>query len=66
MSDLDEHGRYEPDADERREAWEQRRARHRRGCACGYPDWPGQCPGTANCPVANYGRDEQESDDGED
>ncbi len=22
-----------------------------RRCLCGYPDWPGQCPGPENCPV---------------
>ena len=26
-----------------------------RGCLCGYPDWPGQCPGPAACPV--HGQD---------
>jgi hypothetical protein len=51
MSDRDEFGRYEPDDDERREAFEARRNRRRSGCLCGYPDWPGQCPGPANCPV---------------
>jgi len=42
----------EIDEDERREAIEERREQSRRyGCACGYPDWPGTCPGTANCPL---------------
>jgi hypothetical protein len=41
----------EIDEDERREAIDQRRARRRQGCLCGYPDWPGQCPGAAYCPV---------------
>ena len=50
----------EIDDDDRREAWEQRRARRNRGCLCGYPDWPGQCPGAANCPVLG----EDLSDDG--
>ena len=43
MSDRDEFGRYEGDDDERREAYGARRKRHRAGCLCGYPDWPGQC-----------------------
>jgi hypothetical protein len=55
MSDRDEFGRREPDADERREAYEARQARRRNTCLCGYPDWPGQCPGPANCPV--HGQD---------
>lgn len=42
----------EPDEDERREAIDQRRAARRATvCLCGYPDWPGQCPGPENCPV---------------
>lgn len=50
---------YEPDEDERREAWEERQARNRAtGCACGYPDWPGRCPGTASCPLAQSGYEE--------
>ncbi len=40
----------EPDDDERREAWEDRRARFN-GCKCGNPDMPGQCPGWRNCPM---------------
>jgi hypothetical protein len=40
----------EPDDDERREAWEQRRANFH-GCKCGHPDMPGQCPGWRNCPM---------------
>jgi len=41
----------EPDEDERREAIDERRRMRRQGCLCGYPDWPGQCPGPAACPV---------------
>ena len=33
----------------------ERRARRRHGCLCGYPDWPGQCPGAHACPV--HGQD---------
>jgi hypothetical protein len=51
MSDRDEFGRYEGDDDERREAMVYRRMRRRHRCLCGYPDWPGQCPGPENCPV---------------
>ena len=32
-------------------AEERRRARRLTRCLCGYPDWPGQCPGPAACPV---------------
>ena len=28
-----------------------RRRRNPHACRCGNPDWPGQCPGPANCPV---------------
>lgn len=42
----------EPDEDDRREAIaERRRRRWYMTCKCGYPDWPGQCPGPDNCPV---------------
>ena len=64
MSDFDEDGRRIPDYEEMRDAYEERRRRSRIfGCACGYPDWPGSCPGTANCPVANYGRDDDDDDE---
>lgn len=43
-------GRYEPDEDEKRDAWEAKQRRGQ-GCKCGYPDWPGSCPGPANCPM---------------
>lgn len=52
MSDFDEDGRRVPDHDELEDAWEAKRAKRRyTGCLCGYPDWPGQCPGPQNCPV---------------
>ena len=38
------------DEDARRDAIDERRAAFN-GCKCGYPDWPGQCPGWRNCPV---------------
>lgn len=47
----------EIDEDERREAIDERR-NSRTHCKCGYPDWPGQCPGWQNCPV--YGETEDE------
>jgi hypothetical protein len=50
--------RYEPDDDERRDAIDQRR--NRVHCKCGYPDWPGSCPGWRNCPV--HGETEEESE----
>lgn len=49
MSDRDENGRRIPDHDELEEAGEQRR--NSVWCKCGYPDWPGSCPGWRNCPV---------------
>ena len=50
---------YEPDEDEKRDAWEAKRSRNRNhGCKCGYPDMPGQCPGPANCPMVE--KDEPE------
>ena len=49
--------KYEPDEDEKRDAWEARRNRNH-ACKCGYPDMPGQCPGPANCPMA--GEDDPE------
>ena len=57
VSDFDELGRRIPDPDELREAWEERR-RNFNGCKCGRPDWPGQCPGWRNCPVARGECDE--------
>lgn len=50
----------EPDYDEIREAYEERASRRTR-CLCGYPDWPGQCPGPAHCPV--HGETLDENDD---
>jgi hypothetical protein len=48
-------------ADEYREEMMEERAK-RRGCLCGYPDWPGQCPGPENCPVhGEFDTDEENS-----
>lgn len=52
----------EGDDDDRREAYMQRRQRSFRGCLCGYPDWPGRCPGAAACPAHGENLDDQESD----
>jgi len=42
----------EPDYDELRDAYEEKRARRMRtGCLCGWPDMPGSCPGPMNCPM---------------
>ena len=46
----------EVDEDDRREAMRQRRMRRRTFCLCGYPDWPGQCPGPERCPVHGESR----------
>lgn len=61
-----DHFEREIDEDERRDAIDARRARRRTGCLCGYPDWPGQCPGPANCPVHGEKLSNQESDNDED
>lgn len=53
MSDFDEHGRREPDEDERRDAIDARRERNSHRCQCRHIDMPGTCPGPANCPLAN-------------
>lgn len=45
---LDEHGRTP------------QQVRNAGRCQCGYPDWPGSCPGPANCPLC------QTSDDTDD
>ena len=37
------------DEDARMDAIDERRSRIH--CKCGYPDWPGQCPGWRQCPV---------------
>jgi len=51
MSDLDEHGFYVGDEDERRDALEARRSKRFKGaCRCG-TDMPGRCPGPENCPM---------------
>ena len=49
----------EPDLEDLREAKRERRAM-RRGCLCGYPDWPGQCPGPAACPI--HGENEESAE----
>lgn len=50
------------DPDLEAEAYQERRAR-RRGCLCGWPDWPGRCPGPEHCPVHGENLTEEESDD---
>lgn len=37
--------------------------RNTQRCQCGYPDWPGRCPGAANCPCCDVGQ--EETDDAE-
>lgn len=61
MSEIDENGNYVGDEDEQREA---RKARRREvWCKCGYPDWPGHCPGWRNCPIHSADLEETESAD---
>jgi hypothetical protein len=57
---MSRHRNEDHDEDLRREAIDERR-RNRRGCLCGHPDWPGQCPGAANCPV--HGENDVDPDD---
>jgi hypothetical protein len=46
----------------REEAYYARQDRNASLCQCGSPDWPGTCPGPANCPCvrgdAEEGADE--------
>lgn len=52
--------RYEPDDDERREAFEARRTRRNRSCQCsGGEEMPGRCPGPANCPMVDHSEDDE-------
>lgn len=44
----------------RAEAYYAREDRSAGRCQCGSPDWPGSCPGPANCPCV---RDNAEGDD---
>ena len=49
--ELDEHGFYIGDEDERRDALEARRSKRYKGaCRCG-TEMPGRCPGPENCPM---------------
>jgi hypothetical protein len=45
--DLDEHGRTP------------RQVTAASQCQCGKPDWPGSCPGPANCPCCEIDPDEE-------
>lgn len=49
----------EMDDEERRDAYEERRERTRNRCLCGYPDWPGRCPGPAYCPIQQCEGDDE-------
>lgn len=52
----------EIDEDERRDAIDHARAwRRATTCRCGYPDWPGSCPGPAACPVYGEGDEDEEA-----
>jgi hypothetical protein len=52
MTNFRDHDDYELE----RETSEQRR--NKVFCKCGFPDWPGQCPGWQFCPVHGEGDDE--------
>lgn len=60
---MDDDERRYGDSDTRADAFEERLRRRSSGCLCGNPDWPGQCPGAANCPV--HGEDMIEEDEDE-
>ena len=51
MTARDEDARWEARQEYAEDLAEDRRARRLRGCLCGQPDMPGQCPGAANCPM---------------
>ena len=38
---------------------EAREAARASRCQCGYPDWPGSCPGPANCPCCQTESDDE-------
>ena len=38
------------DYDLQKEVWELKQKKNKH-CQCGYPDWPGSCPGPDNCPL---------------
>lgn len=60
MADIDRDDYRDVDQDLLIEDIKERR-RNRRGCLCGYPDWPGRCPGPAACPVhgQEFGEEEE-------
>ena len=56
----DEDARWEARQEYAEELAMERRRKRLTGCLCGYPDWPGQCPGPASCPV--HGEDLSDAD----
>jgi hypothetical protein len=46
------------DDDIQAEAYYARQERNAHRCQCGNPDWPGSCPGPANCPCCQSDCDE--------
>lgn len=64
MADRDDDAYWDARQEYAEELYEHRRRTRWHGCLCGYPDWPGQCPGAANCPVHGQNEPEDEDDDG--
>ena len=54
------------DMDIAEEAYFARQERNANRCQCGYPDWPGTCPGPANCPCCRDDEDNEDNEDNED
>jgi hypothetical protein len=53
------------DEDARRDAIDERRARHASRCVCNPKgDWPGTCPGPSACPYSGRRADDEPDDDG--
>lgn len=46
----------------REEAYYAQQERIARRCQCGNPDWPGFCPGPANCPCCQSDCDDEDDD----
>ena len=47
----------------REEAYYARQERSAGRCQCGSPDWPGSCPGPANCPCCQVDDDAEDAEE---
>ena len=62
MSDLDDPRHDDARAEAAEERYYERQRRRLTRCLCRDQDWPGSCPGPANCPV--HGEDLEGQEDG--